>query len=89
MGDVWRLGMARGTGHPAPFPVALPARCIEATGARSVLDPFSGAGTTLRAAKDAGIRGTGIERRVRFCDLTVGRLAQESLLSAMGEATEQ
>jgi site-specific DNA-methyltransferase (adenine-specific) len=80
MGDVWRLGMeTKQPDHPAPFPVSLPARCIEASGATSVLDPFSGSGTTLRAAKDAAIRGVGIELELRHCAATVERLRQEIL----------
>jgi DNA modification methylase len=80
LGDVWRLGMEhRETGHPAPFPVSLPTRCIEASGARSVLDPFCGSGTTLRAAKDLGITGVGIELEERFCRIAVERLAQDVL----------
>jgi DNA modification methylase len=76
MGDVWQLGMARGIAHPAPFPLSLPARCIQATGARSVLDPFLGSGTTLRAAKDAGIRAIGIETSERYCEVAAQRLSQ-------------
>jgi site-specific DNA-methyltransferase (adenine-specific) len=77
MGDVWRLGIAKKVpGHPAPFPATLPARCIEATGAHSILDPFAGSGTTLCAAQGAGIRGTGIEVNAPYCDLAVKRLAQ-------------
>lgn len=77
LGDVWRLGMEHeDLGHPAPFPVSLPARCIAATGARSVLDPFVGSGTTLRAAKDAGVRAVGIDRSERFCEIAAKRLAQ-------------
>ncbi len=80
MGDVWDLGIEYGIKeHPAPFPVSLPTRCIEATGARSVLDPFSGSGTTLRAAADLGVRGIGIELEERFCDLSVKRLSQGAL----------
>ncbi len=80
MGDVWRLGMEhKETGHPAPFPIGLPARVIAATGARSVLDPFMGSGTTLRAAKDAGIRGVGIDTSEVYCEVAAKRLAQEVL----------
>jgi len=80
MGDVWDLGIEYGIkDHPAPFPLSLPARCIEATGATSVLDPFSGSGTTLRAAADAGIKGIGIELEERHCSATVARLAQGAL----------
>jgi DNA modification methylase len=79
MGDVWRLGIeTKVRTHPAPFPVTVPARCIEATGAQSVLDPFAGSGSTLRAARDAGIRGTGIEVNAPYCDLAVSRLARLS-----------
>ena len=77
MGDVWDLGIETGQkDHPAPFPLSLPARCIDATGAQSVLDPFSGSGTTLRAAVDAGIQGIGIELEERHCAATVLRLQQ-------------
>jgi site-specific DNA-methyltransferase (adenine-specific) len=80
MGDVWRLGMEHAeTGHPAPFPVALPGKCIDATGATSVLDPFAGSGSTLRAAKDRGIRSIGIEKVEAFCEVAVSRVAQEVL----------
>lgn len=80
MGDVWRLGMATDeTEHPAPFPVSLPARAIDATGARSVLDPFMGSGTTLVAAKAAGIRGIGVDNSERWCRRAIQRLAQEAL----------
>jgi site-specific DNA-methyltransferase (adenine-specific) len=80
MGDVWRIGPETNKhGHPAPFPVALPARCIAATGARSVLDPFMGVGSTLRAAKDAGIDALGIERNATFCSTAIARLGQGSI----------
>lgn len=76
VGDVWRVPAASNTEHPAPFPLALPARAIETTGAQSVIDPFMGSGTTLRAAKDAGIRAIGIEISERYCEIAVQRLAQ-------------
>jgi site-specific DNA-methyltransferase (adenine-specific) len=79
MGDVWRLGMATGSDHPAPFPLSLPARCIEATNAQSVLDPFMGSATTLRAAADAGICGIGIELSQAYCEMAIDRLAQGAL----------
>lgn len=80
--DVWRLGMNHDKAtaeHPAPFPVSLPARAIDSTGARSVIDPFMGSGTTLVAAKSAGILGIGIEKSERFCEIAATRLAQGSL----------
>lgn len=80
MGDVWDLGIEYAVKeHPAPFPVSLPTRCIEATGARSVLDPFAGSGTTLRAAANLRIKGIGIELEPKFCDLAIKRLSQMAL----------
>lgn len=80
MGDVWNLGIEYGVqDHPAPFPVSLPTRCIEATGARSVLDPFAGSGTTLRAAANLGIKAVGIELEERYCEVVARRLDQMAL----------
>ncbi|MFK5691310.1 DNA-methyltransferase [Ornithinimicrobium sp. LYQ92] len=86
MGDIWDLGMEVGVkDHPAPFPISLPLRCIEATGAASVLDPYAGSGSTLVAAQLAGITGMGIELEEKFCDLAISRLAQGVL--DFGEAS--
>jgi site-specific DNA-methyltransferase (adenine-specific) len=80
VGDVWRVPQETSV-HPCPFPIGLPARAIESAGPRRVLDPFSGSGTTLRAAKDAGVRAVGIEKSERYCEMTVTRLAQEVLFA--------
>jgi site-specific DNA-methyltransferase (adenine-specific) len=80
MGDVWRIGPeTRVSGHPAPFPTELPGRCIAASGAASVIDPFMGSGSTLRAAKDRGVHAIGIEIEERYCEVAAKRLAQEVL----------
>ena len=76
---VWRMRQEIGIdGHPCPYPLQLPARCIQATTGPGdlVLDPFMGSGTTLVAAKAAGRRAVGIELDERFCELAVRRLAQ-------------
>lgn len=76
VGDVWRIPQESNPHHPAPFPLRLPATAIESAGPRSILDPFMGSGTTLRAAKDAGIPAVGIEKSERYCEIAVQRLAQ-------------
>lgn len=80
IGDLWRVPQESGTKHPAPFPVSLPARAIETTAPRLVIDPHAGSGTTLVAAKAAGVRSIGIEMSEAYCELAVSRLAQGVLL---------
>jgi DNA modification methylase len=83
VGDVWRLGMEHDeTGHPAPFPVSLPSRCLETTGARSLIDPFCGSGSSLVAAKLHGAHAIGIEIEERYCEIAARRLSQGVLTLA-------
>ena len=60
----------------APFPDELVERCLS-IGCRQggiVLDPFLGAGTTVRVAKDMGLSGVGVELNRAFCEHAVGQL---------------
>jgi site-specific DNA-methyltransferase (adenine-specific) len=76
VGDVWYCPQEPRTPHPAPFPLRLPATAIETTGARRVLDPHAGWGTTLLAAKLAGAQAVGIEKSERYCEMAARRLDQ-------------
>lgn len=87
VGDVWTVPQESGTSHPAPFPVFLPLRALETTGARTVLDPFVGGGSTLVAAKMAGVSAIGIEIEEKFCELAARRLQQEVLDFGEGVAS--
>src|SRR5579859_6008966 len=87
----WTLGMwtfaganPRRVGHPAPFPAELPRRLIKLYSYPEdlVLDPFSGSGTTLVAAKKLGRRSVGVEINPDFCALTVHNLQTVELAAA-------
>ena len=68
-------------GHPTLKPLKLMVWFIsEATRmgspAQTILDPFMGSGTTLRAAKDLGRKAIGIEINPKYCEIAVERLRQ-------------
>lgn len=78
LGDVWEIA-PESNPHPAPFPLGLPERVLEATLPGPVLDPFMGSGTTLVAAKLRGVSATGIDVDERYCEMAAERLAQGAL----------
>lgn len=64
-------------GHPAPFPVELPRRCVKLFSyvGDTILDPFMGSGTTLVAAVSNNRRGVGIEIDAGYCALAEARVS--------------
>lgn len=67
-----------GASHPAMFSIELASRMIGPF-AGSIIDPFMGSGTTIRAAKDLGRKAIGIEIEEKYCEIAAKRLAQEVL----------
>lgn len=63
-------------GHPAPFPLELPRRCIKLFSfiGDVVLDPFAGSGTTLIAAAMLNRIGIGVEIDPLYCELAKRRI---------------
>ena len=70
-------------GHPAPFPIELPRRCIKLFSfiGDTVLDPFLGSGSTLIASYLYGRKGIGIDLDKSYCDIAVERLKSEARIN--------
>ncbi len=69
-------------GHPAPFPIELPKRCIKLFSfvGDTVLDPFLGSGSTLIACSVLNRKGIGVEIDENYCKLARERLKKEALV---------
>jgi DNA modification methylase len=72
--------MQDGAVHPTQKPLELMSWCLSFyKDAETILDPFMGSGTTLRAAKDLGRKAIGIEIEEKYCEIAAKRMAQEVL----------
>jgi site-specific DNA-methyltransferase (adenine-specific) len=84
LSDVWTFKPPLGgdrLGHSTQKPLALMDHMVGTMTRRddTVLDPFMGSGTTLRAAKDLGRKAIGIEMEERYCEIAAERMGQEVL----------
>jgi len=78
--SVWQFPAVQASqiGHPAPFPLELPHRCIQLYSYKGdvVLDPFAGSGTTCLAARQDGRRFVGYEINPEYVSLAEARLKE-------------
>jgi site-specific DNA-methyltransferase (adenine-specific) len=67
-------------GHPAPFPLELPLRCIKLFSyvGDTILDPFLGSGTTLIACYLTDRIGIGVDIDENYCKIALERLKKEA-----------
>jgi DNA modification methylase len=77
--DMWTIAARPSTGNgidTAPFPDELVKRCLEigCPAEGTVLDPFVGAGTTVRVANLMGRSAIGIDLNKEFCLYAVNKL---------------
>ncbi len=80
-----RLGRdADATGHPYEKPLDVMRWLLAKVPGRFVVDPFCGSGTTLVAAQYLGVPAIGIEQDIHWCEVAAQRLAQPTLLEAVG-----
>jgi len=70
-------------GHPTPFPVELPRRCMKLFSfvGDTILDPFLGSGSTLIACVLTNRKGIGIEIDNNYCRLAKQRLISEAQIN--------
>jgi len=78
--QIWTLTGASTRQHPAPFPLELANRLIRMFSfvGDTVLDPFTGTGTTMLAAMKTGRNSIGVEIEPRYVEIARRNLEIES-----------
>ncbi len=82
---------ARRVGHPAPFPVELPRRCMELYTFKDdvILDPFCGVGSSCLAALKTERHFIGYETNPRYVELGNKRISDLLFQSKLGQFSDQ
>jgi len=79
--SIWQFSTAsaKKVGHPAPFPIELPRRCIELYSLKNdiIVDPFNGSGTTCIAAAKTHRKYIGIDISEEYTKLAKQRIKNE------------
>lgn len=80
-GSIWKclIDSPGSYEHPTQKPIGIMNLILERFGGETILDPFMGSGTTLRAAKDLQRKAIGIEIEEKYCEIAARRLEQEVL----------
>jgi modification methylase len=78
--SIWNFPAESATrvGHPAPFPIELPYRCIQLYTFKGevVLDPFCGIGSTCIAAMKSGRQFVGYDVNKEYIEIANSRITQ-------------
>ena len=78
--QIWNITGASTQHHPAPFPLELATRLVRMFSFTddTVMDPFSGSGTTMIAALRTGRHSIGIEIDPEYCRMAARYLKAET-----------
>lgn len=76
--DVWNVEQTnrKSVDHPATMPLSMATRALSATKAKTVLDPYMGAGTSAIAAESLGMKFIGVEKSEKYFDIACRRIEQ-------------
>jgi len=76
--QIWEIGGSSTREHPAPFPLEVAKRLVRMFSfwGDTVVDPFSGSGTTMLAAMETGRNSIGIEISRDYCKNAYSRLGR-------------